>query len=94
MPTADDRLEELITLAKTIIQGLSVQQDSLGVIKGRLAFIESELTKDLPPSKTAEVLKDLVGAVNELHDVMVPVANAILGEELEPEDEAEPKHGD
>lgn len=82
--------------------GLHLLLDGLNALNQRIGAIETELTKEPPPSKAAEVLTELVEAVDhvgaQLAELTDAVRNSLSADEEEAEseewdDQAPPEHG-
>ena len=71
-----DALLEVMTLIR---QGQDLLLDGLNALNDRITVLETELTKEPPPSKAAAVLADLVEAVDRLAVQIGDLTEAVHG---------------
>ena len=90
----NELLSPLLTELRKVDQGLSNLLDAIRVLDTRVGNLEAELTKELPPSKTADVLEELVDSVDLLSERMAALTDTILdGREDADADPEAAKHG-
>ena len=87
MVDMEAKIDVLLEVMTLIRQGQELLLDGLNALNDRVAAIETELTKEPPPSKAAAVLADLVEAVDQL-GVQIGDLTEAVREGLADEDDA------
>lgn len=73
----EDRIDTLLDVMSLIRRGQELMLDGLNAMNERIGAIETELTKEPPPSKAAEVLRDLVEAVDNVAAQMADLTEVV-----------------